>query len=175
MEHNNPIVRDANSSAKAYRVRAAIYARCASTTPISDSNPAVQQIRTCIQYAEKRGWRVAAQFVEVDTGTSGSSFIRCESLVHLLEAAILHPRPFDCVLVAAISRLGRSLDSVMKVVNAFHGHGVFIQTVRGEFDSRRFYPGPSCQRSSALCSAVFEADGSAMPPRHVTGLTEKPF
>lgn len=175
MENNNPIVRNANSAARAYRVRAAIYARCATDTPISDSNPAVAQIRTCIQYAQKRGWKVAAEFVRVDTADPGISLNKCESLVHLLEAAILQPRPFDCVLVAAISRLGRSLDSVMKVVNAFHGHGVFIQTVRGEFDSRIFCPGTSCQRSSALCSAVFEADGLAMSLRQVTGLTEKPF
>lgn len=120
-------------------VRCAIYARCASGRP-EDSN-AAEQIRTCTEYAEKQGWEVAGQFVQTDIGASGISFTGCKSLMHLLEAAKKQPRPFDCVLVADISRLGRSLDRVTKLVNAFHGSGVFVQTARGEFDSRNLHSG----------------------------------
>jgi DNA invertase Pin-like site-specific DNA recombinase len=114
--------------------RCAIYARCALGAP--EHSNAAEQIRTCTEYAEKQGWKVAEQFVQTDIGASGISFTGCKSLMHLLEAAQSESRPFDCVLVADTSRLGRNLDRVTGIVNAFHGRGVFIQTVRVQFDSR---------------------------------------
>ena len=120
-------------------VRCAIYARCAPGRH-EDSN-AEEQIRTSTEYAENHSWSVAEEFVQTDIGASGSSLTGCKSLTHLLESAQNEPRSFDCVLVADISRLGRSLDRVTKLVNAFHGCGVFVKTVRGEFDSRNFHPG----------------------------------
>jgi hypothetical protein len=46
------------------------------------------------------------------------------------------PRPFDCVLVADISRLGGRLDRVTRLIAAFRAGGVFVQAVQGQFDSR---------------------------------------
>jgi hypothetical protein len=150
-----------NFLAHANAHRCAIYARCASGVP--EHSNASEQIRTCTAYAEKQGWKVAEQFVKTDIGASGISFTGCKSLMHLLEAAQKQPRSFDCVLVADISRLGRSLDRVTKLVNAFHGCGVFVQTARGEFDSRNLHSGAlGRQRLSELYSAVFAANGSAM-------------
>jgi site-specific DNA recombinase len=119
-------------------VRCAIYARYASGRP-EDSN-AAEQILTCKEYAEKQGWKVAEPFVQTDIGASGISLTGCKCLMHLVEAAQREHRPFDCVLVADISRLGRSLDRVTKLVNVFHGCGVFVQTARGDFDSRSLHP-----------------------------------
>src|SRR5258708_28203597 len=134
MKNNRTSAKNINPEVSTDSLRAAIYARCASGLP-EDSNAAAQ-IRACTEYAEKQGWKVAGESVQSDIGASGNSLTRCQSLMHLLEAAHRVPRPFDCVLVADISRLGRSLDVVTKLVNAFHGRGVFVQTARGEFDSR---------------------------------------
>src|SRR5579864_7865255 len=130
MKNTRTNANNTNPEVRTDTIRAAIYARCASGVP-KDSN-AAQQIRMCTEYAEKQGWRVAGTFVQTDIGASGVSLTGCQSLMHLLEAAQREPRPFDCVLVANISRLGRSLDRVTKLVNAFHGCGVFVQTARGE-------------------------------------------
>ncbi len=127
-----------NFVANAKANRCAIYARCASGAP--EQLNAAEQIRTCAEYALKRGWEVTREFVRSGI-RSGVSPTECTSLLQLLEAATNEPRPFDCVLVANISRLGRSLDRVTGIVNAFHGRGVFIQTVRGQFDSRNLHPG----------------------------------
>jgi DNA invertase Pin-like site-specific DNA recombinase len=142
-----------NFVANANAHRCAIYARCASGVP--EHSNASEQIRTCTEYAEKQGWKLAEQFVQTDIGASGISFMGCKSLMHLLEAATKEPRPFDCVLVADISRLGRSLDRVTKLVNVFHGRGVFIQTVRGQFDSRNLHPGAWTAKTLLYCSPQY--------------------
>jgi len=139
MKNSHTRANNTNPEVRTDAIRTAVYARCASGVP-EDSN-AAQQIRTCTEYAEKQGWKVAGEFVQTDIGASGVSLTGCKSLMHLLEAAQRTPRPFDCVLVADISRLGRSLDRVTKLVNAFHGRGVSVQTARGEFDSRNLHPG----------------------------------
>jgi hypothetical protein len=119
-------------------IRTAIYARCCSGVP-EDSN-AAEQILACTEYAQKQGWKIVEEFVQTDIGAAGISFTGCKCLMHLVEAAQREHRPFDCVLVADISRLGRSLDRVTKLVNIIHGCGVFVQTARGEFDSRNLHP-----------------------------------
>lgn len=146
---------DKNNSNKptvvANGVRCALYARCASDVPTEDPNSVAEQIRTCTEYAEKQGWTVVGGFVQTDIGASGLSLTGCKSLMHLLEAAQRQRRPFDCVLVADISRLGRGLDRVTMLVNAFHGCGVFVQTARGEFDSRNLHPGAWAAKNFLKC------------------------
>jgi DNA invertase Pin-like site-specific DNA recombinase len=144
---------DTNLEVKTGTIRTAIYARCASGRP-EDSN-AAEQIRACTEYAQKQGWEVAGEFVQTDIGASGVSLTGCKSLMHLLEVAQRVRRPFDCVLVADISRLGRSLDRVTKLVNAFHGCGVFVQTVRGKFDSRNLHPGAWAAKTLLSCSPQY--------------------
>lgn len=138
-----------NLEVKTGTIRTAIYARCASGGP-ADLN-AAEQIRACTEYAQKQGWQIARDFVQNDIGSCGPALTESTSLLHLLEAAQKSPRLFDCVLVADISRLGRSLDRVIKLVNAFHGRGVFVQTVRGEFDSRNFHSGAWAAKDFVKC------------------------
>jgi hypothetical protein len=134
-------------------VRCAIYARCASGR-IEDSS-AAEQISACTEYARKQGWEVAEEFVQTDIGAHGISLTGCKSLMHLFDAARSVPRPFDCVLVADISRLGRSLDRVIKLVNAFHGCGVFVQAARAEFDSRDLHPGAWTAKNLLNCVSQY--------------------
>lgn len=117
-------------------VRCAIYARCATDVPTEDPHSVAEQIRRCTEYALKRRWEVAQEFVRSDIRASGVSPTECTSLLQLLEVESGEPRPFDCVLVAETSRLGRSIDRVLKLIDAFRVRGVFVQTVRGQFDSR---------------------------------------
>jgi DNA invertase Pin-like site-specific DNA recombinase len=149
MENNHTNANNTSPEVSTDTIRAAIYARCASGLP-KDST-AAQQIRTCIEYAEKRGWKVVGELLQIDIGASGMSLTGCKSLLHLLEAAHRERRQFDCVLVAGISRLSRSLDRVTKLVNAFHGCGVFVQTARGEFDSRNLHPGAWAAKNFLNC------------------------
>lgn len=129
--------------------RTAIYVRYASGVP--EVSNAADQISACTEYAQKQGWKIAEEFVQTDIGAPGISLMECKSLLHLLEVAEKEPRPIDCVLVADISCLGRSLDRVIKLVNAFHGRGVFVRTVRGEFDSRNFRPGAWATKDFLHC------------------------
>jgi hypothetical protein len=132
---NNPTVVPAPAV-----VRCAISARCATDVPTEDPNSLPEQIRTCTEYALKRGWEVTREFVQSDI-RSGVSPKECTFLLQLLEAAQREHRPFDCVLIADMSRLGRNLGRVITLVNTFHGRGVFIQSVHGQFDSRNLHPG----------------------------------
>lgn len=115
------------------RIRCAIYARCAAANLTS----LAEQIKKCAEYAEKQGWTIAREFVLADNGASGVSLTGCTSLARLLEGAMAIPRPYDCVLLADISRLGRSFDRVKTLADLFGVCGVFIQTVRGQFDTRK--------------------------------------
>jgi hypothetical protein len=40
---------------------------------------------------------------------------------------------------------------VTKLVNAFHARGVFVQTVRGDFDSRSLHPGAWSAKNFLNC------------------------
>jgi DNA invertase Pin-like site-specific DNA recombinase len=142
--------------------RCAIYTRSCSAT--ADVNSVAEQIRKCTGYAEKRGWDVAQEFVRTDIGASGIPLTECNSLMHLLEAAQEERRPFDCVLIADISRLGRSLDRVIKLVNALHGRGVFVQAVRGEFDSRNFHPGAWAAKDFVNCAPQYSRSTARQCP-----------
>jgi len=139
MENNDTNPNTTHPEVRTDAIRAAIYARCASGAP--EHSNAAEQIRTCKEYAEKQGWKVATEFVQTDVSASGVSLTGRTCLMYLLEAAQKSLRPFDCVLVADISQLGHSLERLTKLVSTFHGLGIFVQTVRGEFDSRNFHPG----------------------------------
>ena len=112
-EKNNS--NNTNVLANTGAVRCAIYARCAYDVPTEDSNSVAEQIRTCTEYARKQGWEPVREFVQSDVGASGVSLMGCKSLLQLVDVAAREPRPFDCVLIADISRLGRSMDRVIQV------------------------------------------------------------
>src|SRR6266513_5253110 len=100
-------------------MKAAIYARVST----SDQN-CEMQLRELREYAIRRGWEVAGEYV--DTGWSGAKASRPQ-LDRLMQDA--SQRKFDCVLVWKIDRLGRSVLHLNQQLAALSSYGVrFIST-----------------------------------------------
>ena len=85
MKNTRTNANNTNPEVRTDTIRTAIYARCASGLP--EGSIATEQIRSCIKYAEKQGWKVAGTFVQTDIGVPNFSLTGCKSLMHLLEAA----------------------------------------------------------------------------------------
>ena len=149
--------------AKNGAVRCAIYSRCATNVSTEDQNSVAEQIRACTDYTHNQGWEVVREFVQSDVGAFGVSLTGCKSLLQLVDVAAREPRPFDCVLVADISRLGRSMDRVFKFLDAFHIRGVFVQAAQGEFDSRKLDLGTRTRRSRNCIRQYLKPVGRQCP------------
>jgi DNA invertase Pin-like site-specific DNA recombinase len=102
----------------------AIYARVSTI----DQNPDLQlaEIR---EYAGRRGWTVAGEYL--DLGVSGSKESRPE-LNRLVKDA--HARRFDAVVVWKLDRLGRSLKHLVTMIEDFAAYGVSFVSLRDNLD-----------------------------------------
>jgi DNA invertase Pin-like site-specific DNA recombinase len=85
--------------------RCAIYARCATDVPTSDSNSTANQVRSCTEYAELQGLKIVNKSVVTDVAVSGDSIVGRNGLKKLMATAKQRPRSFDLVLIADTSRL----------------------------------------------------------------------
>ena len=117
------------------RVRCAIYARSA-TTPNTESIQA--QVQECRDVAASKSWEILDQFIEVDEGKSGSTLVGRTGLQTLVTLAAGNPRPFDCILLADSSRLGRNYADVLRTVDEMHKLGVSIYIADAGRDSRDY-------------------------------------
>lgn len=79
--------------------RVALYARVSTTDKGQDPELQLRELR---EYAQRRGWRIASEYV--DNGVSGASESRPQ-LNALMKAA--RQRRFDAVLVWKLDRFGR--------------------------------------------------------------------
>ena len=89
---------------------AAIYARKSTDqSGISDEQRSVaRQVEHAHAYATRKGWRVLDEHVYVDDGISGAEFANRPGFLRLMNA--LKPRaPFQVLIIAEVSRLGREL------------------------------------------------------------------
>src|SRR5690554_4730566 len=88
-------------------MNAAIYAR-RSTDDLRDelSKSVDRQVQHARDYAARKGWIVLDEHVYVDDGVSGGEFANRPGLLRLL-AALKPSPPFDVVIMAEASRLGR--------------------------------------------------------------------
>ena len=82
-------------------MRVALYGRVSTTDKGQDPEMQLRELR---EYCERRGWKIAQEYV--DAGVSGSKDSR-PALNRLMADA--HSRKFDTVLVWKIDRWGRSL------------------------------------------------------------------
>lgn len=94
----------------------AIYAGCASQSQRTHSIE--EQIRTCKNFADQRGWTVLSECIIFGEAVSGLAPEKMGGLHKLLSEAEGNPRPFSRILVTDISRLGRSSDAVQGVIAA---------------------------------------------------------
>lgn len=86
----------------------AIYARkpTEQTGVADDQKSVARQIDHARQYAERKGWAVADEYVFVDDGISGAEFTNRPGFLRLMNA--LKPRPaFQALVMSEESRLGR--------------------------------------------------------------------
>src|SRR5688572_5704573 len=95
-------------------MRTAAYARFSSDlqreTSIED------QLRSCREYADLRGWIWQDTYVFTDAGISGASIEGRAGLQALLTAAAQRPQPFDVLLVDDSSRVSRDLADALRIV-----------------------------------------------------------
>ena len=124
-QHVPPVVDD--------RVRCAIYARSA-TAPNAESIQV--QIRDCREAAATKGWDVLDELIEVDEGKSGSTLVGRTGLQTPLTLATHNPRPFDCILVSDLARLGRSLTDLCITTEMLQWYGVYLYFADSGVDSR---------------------------------------
>jgi DNA invertase Pin-like site-specific DNA recombinase len=131
MKKPNDSCKRKKATSKPYRC--AVYARCATDVPKSDSNSIAKQIRTCTEYAEQRQWPILKEFVGTDVAVSGASLAGRDALKSLMEAGAKQPRAFDRVLIPDMSRLARNLDALLQIMNHFHKNGVDVMSIREGF------------------------------------------
>ena len=105
--------------------RVAIYAR---VSTLHSQNPEMQ-LAELREYASRRGWEVAAEYV--DLGVSGSRESRPE-LNRMLTAA--HARAFDAVVCWKLDRLGRSLKHLVTTIEDLSAYGVAFISLRDNLD-----------------------------------------
>jgi site-specific DNA recombinase len=91
-------------------IRVAIYARVSTGMQAEEGKSLDAQIAEMQEFAEKRGWKVVAKFV--DAGESGTDMDR-RGLQEALEAA--EEGAFDILLVHELSRLSRSMFDTLSI------------------------------------------------------------
>jgi putative DNA-invertase from lambdoid prophage Rac len=111
-------------------LQAAIYARVST----SDQN-CEMQVSELHEYADRRGWEVAGEYV--DTGWSGAKASRPE-LNRLMKDAAL--RRFDAVIVWKLDRFGRSVRNCLDGIEALRTNGVRFLAVSQSIDTDESNP-----------------------------------
>src|ERR1700676_5074400 len=97
-------------------MRVAIYARV--STANNGQDPTVQT-RELREYAERRGWTVASEYVDI--GISGTKETRPQ-LDRLMADG--HRRRFDAVVVWKFDRFARSVSHLLRALETFKAQGI---------------------------------------------------
>jgi DNA invertase Pin-like site-specific DNA recombinase len=106
-------------------MRVALYAR---VSTLNGQHPEMQ-LAELREHAARRGWEIAAEYV--DEGVSGSKESR-PALSRLMSDA--HRRRFDSVLVWKIDRFGRSLKHLVTSLADLDAYGVAFISLRDNLD-----------------------------------------
>jgi DNA invertase Pin-like site-specific DNA recombinase len=106
-------------------MRVALYAR---VSTLNGQHPEMQ-LAGLREHAARRGWEIAAEYV--DEGVSGSKESR-PALNRLMTDA--HRRRFDSVLVWKIDRFGRSLKHLVTALADLDAYGVAFISLRDNLD-----------------------------------------
>jgi len=107
--------------------RAGLYARVST----SDQQTLVMQNRAMREYATRRGWTIALQVREVNSGAA-----RREAREKLLEAA--RRREIDIVLVWRLDRWGRSVTDLLATLQELEHLGVGFVSLTEALDLPRW-------------------------------------
>ncbi len=137
--------------------RVALYAR---VSTLNGQNPDMQ-LAELREYAQRRGWEVAGEYV--DLGVSGSKESRPE-LNRMLKDA--HARSFDAIACWKLDRLGRSLKHLVTTIEDLNCYGVTFVSLRDNLDLST----PSGRLMMHLLGAMAEFERELIRERVTAGI-----
>jgi len=138
-------------------MRAALYAR---VSTLNGQHPEMQ-LTELREYASRRGWEVAGEYV--DEGVSGSKESRPE-LNRLMGDS--HRRQFDIVLVWKVDRFGRSLKHLVNALADLDAYGVAFASLKDNLDLST----PSGRLMFQIIGAMAEFERALIQERVKAGL-----
>ena len=139
-------------------MRVAIYARVSTSNNGQDPTTQTRELR---EYAERRGWTVFAEYVDV--GISGTKEKRPE-LDRLMADA--HRRRFDCVVVWKFDRFARSVSHLLRALESFKAQGIEFVSFSEQMDTST----PAGKMVFTILGAVAELERSLIVERVKAGL-----
>src|SRR5262249_55534808 len=139
-------------------MRVAIYARVSTSNNGQDPTMQTRELR---EYAERRGWTVAGEYV--DTGISGTKEKRPE-LDRLMAEA--HRRKFDVVAVWKFDRFARSVSHLLRALDTFRVLGIEFVSLSESLDTAT----PAGRMVFTVLGAVAELERSLIVERVKAGL-----
>src|ERR1700722_4028751 len=139
-------------------MRVAIYARV--STSNNGQDPAMQT-RELREYAERRGWTVTSEYVDI--GISGTKERRPE-LDRLMSDA--HRGRFDAVVVWKFDRFARSVSHLLKALESFKAQGIEFVSFSEQLDTST----PAGKLVFTVLGAVAELERSLIVERVKAGL-----
>jgi len=139
-------------------MRVAIYARVSTSNNGQDPTMQTRELR---EYAERRGWTVAGEYVDI--GISGTKEKRPE-LDRLMQDA--HRRRFDCVVVWKFDRFARSVSHLLRALETFKALGIEFVSFSEQMDTST----PAGKMVFTVLGAVAELERSLIVERVKSGL-----
>ena len=152
----SPILQRENSRSSS--VRTAIYAR---VSTLNNGQDPTMQTRELKEYCERRGWKVAGEYVDV--GVSGAKDSRPE-LNRLMADA--HRRRFDVVAVWRFDRFARSVSHLLRALDTFKAQGIEFVSLSEQVDTGT----PTGKMIFTVLGAVAELERSLISERIRAGL-----
>jgi len=139
-------------------MKVAIYARVSTANNGQDPTMQTRELR---EYAERRGWTVAGEYVDV--GISGTKERRPE-LDRLMQDA--HRRRFDAVVVWKFDRFARSVSHLLRALETFKAQGIEFVSFSEQLDTST----PAGKLVFTVLGAVAELERSLIVERVKAGL-----
>ena len=136
-------------------MKAAIYSRVSTDKQTTDN-----QTQELVAVAERNGWITQAVYSDVISGAKEKR----PQLDALMKAVI--KREVDVVLIWDISRLGRSLQHLLKLLEEFHAKGVDVYFHQQGIDTTT----PAGKLMFQLCGAFAEFERGMIQERVKAGL-----
>jgi DNA invertase Pin-like site-specific DNA recombinase len=139
-------------------MRVAIYARVSTANNGQDPTMQTRELR---EYAERRGWTIASEYVDI--GISGTKEKRPE-LDRLMSDA--HRRRFDAVVVWKFDRFARSVSHLLRALETFKAQGIEFVSFSEQLDTST----PAGKLVFTVLGAVAELERSLIVERVKAGL-----
>jgi DNA invertase Pin-like site-specific DNA recombinase len=139
------------------QLRVALYARVSTSNGQQDPEMQLRELR---EYAERRGWRIAGEYVDHLTGSKDSR----PSLNRLVTEA--HQRHFDVLLVWRFDRFARSVSHLLRALETFQSLRIDFVSLSENVDTST----PTGKMVFTVLGAVAELERSLIVERVKAGI-----